>query len=73
METDRPKLFVEINDKNFIFIACAHDENQNLKVIEKIITSSEGLDKNKFINIDLAKETIKRNVGIIEKILNILV
>ena len=51
METDRPKLFVEINDKNFIFIACAHDENQNLKVIEKIITSSEGLDKNKFINI----------------------
>jgi len=70
MEIDRPTLFIEINDTNYIFAAGVYDENQNLKVIEKIITPSAGIDKNKFTSIDQASEAIKKNVAIIEKKLN---
>ena len=67
MEIDHPNLFIEINDTNYIFVAGTYDENQNLKVIEKIITPSAGIDKSKFISIDQAAEEIKKNVAIIEK------
>ena len=70
MEIDRLTLFIEINDKNYIFAAGIQDENQNLKVIEKIITPSTGINKNKLISIDQASEEIKKSVSIIEKKLN---
>jgi len=70
MQIDHSTLFIEINDKNYIFVAGIQDENQNLKVIEQIITPSVGIDKNKFISIDQASEEIKKNVSIIEKKLN---
>ena len=41
-----------------------------LKVIEKITTLSEGIEKNKFINIDQASESIKKSISIIEKKIN---
>ena len=70
MEIDRPTLFIEINDTNYIFVVGIHDVNQNLKIIEKIITPGDGIDKNKFTSIDQASEAIKKNIEIIEKKLN---
>ena len=70
MQTDIPNLFVEINESNYIFVAGVYDDNQNLKIVEKIITSSKGIDKNKFIDIDEAQETIKKNIQTIEDKLN---
>ena len=70
MEIDHPILFIEINDTNYIFVVGTYDENQNLKVTEKIIAPNTGIDKNKFVSIDNANEEIKRNIGIIEKKLN---
>ena len=70
MEIDHPTLFIEINDTNYIFVVGVHDENQNLKVIEKIIAPNTGIDKNKFVSIDNANEEIKKNIAIIEKKLN---
>ena len=70
MQTDIPNLFVEINESNYIFVAGVYDDNQNLKIVEKIITSSKGIDKNKFTNIDEAQETIKKNIQTIEDKLN---
>jgi len=70
MQTDIPNLFVEINDSNYIFVAGIYDENQNLKIVEKIITLNEGINKNKFTNIDQAQEVIKKNVQAIENKLN---
>ena len=67
MELNQPILFIEINDLNFIFAAAIQDENQNIKVIEKMITPNKGIDKNKIINIDQASEEIKNNVAAIEK------
>ena len=70
MEIDHPTLFIEISDANYIFVAGIYDENQNLKVAEKIIAPSAGIDQNKFVNIDKANEEIKKNITIIEKKLN---
>ena len=70
MQTDIPNLFVEINESNYIFVAGVYDDNQNLKIVEKIITPSKGIDKNKFTNIDEAQETIKKNIQAIEDKLN---
>jgi len=53
MQTDIPILFVEINESNYIFVAGIYDDNQNLEIIEKIITPNEGIYKNKFINIEI--------------------
>ena len=70
MEINRPTLFIEINDTNYIFVVGTYDENQNLEINEKIIAPSTGIDKNKFVSIDNANEEIKKNIGIIEKKLN---
>ena len=45
MQTDIPNLFVEINESNYIFVAGVYDDNQNLKIVEKIITSSNFYSK----------------------------
>ena len=70
MQTGIPTLFVEINDLNYIFVVGKYDENQNLKIIEKIITPNEGIEKNKFTNINLAEKLIKKNIQTIEDKIN---
>ncbi len=63
-------LFVEINEKNFIFVAGKYDESQNFEIANKIVTPSNGISNNKFANIEVVDEIIKRNVNLIEKKLN---
>ena len=70
MQTDIPNLFIEINYSNYIFVAGIYDESQNFKIIEKIVAPNEGINKNRFTNIDQAKEVIKKNVQSIENKLN---
>jgi len=70
MQTDIPNLFIEINYSNYIFVAGIYDESQNFKIIEKIVVPNEGINKNRFTNIDQAKEIIKKNVQSIENKLN---
>ena len=36
--TNQLTLFVEINEKNFIFVAGKYDESQNFEIANKIIT-----------------------------------
>lgn len=67
MQTHYPTLFVEITESNYIFVAGIYDENNNLTVLEKVFTQIEGIDKNKFTNIENAIGTIKKNVELIEK------
>ena len=70
MQTDIPDLFVEINHSNYIFVVGIYDDSQNFKIIEKIIMPNEGINKNKFTNINQAQEVIKKNVQEIEDKLN---
>ena len=66
MKTDNPILFVEIDYSNYIFVSGVLDENQNFKVIKKIIVPNEDIHKNKFINIEQAQKIIKKNVQLLE-------
>ena len=67
MQTDIPNLFIEINYSNYIFVAGIYDESQNFKIIEKIVAPNEGINKNRFTNIDQAKEVIKKKRSINRK------
>ena len=67
MNIINPKLFVEINEINYIFVVGAYDKNQNFRIIEKLITRSEGLNINQITNVNLASEIIKREIEKIEK------
>jgi len=70
MQLNSPALFVEINDSNYIFVAGIHDDNQNLKILEKKTIPIAEVNESKFINIDEKKNLIKTNVELIEKKLN---
>ena len=45
MKTNAFDLFVEINDKNFIFVVGSYDEIHNLKIIEKKIVENDFFNK----------------------------
>ena len=70
MQENTPTLFFEINHLNFVFIVGLYDDSQDLKIIEKVITAKEGMDENKFLNIELIENIIKKNVKKIEDKLN---
>ena len=70
MQLNDLNLFIEINDTNYIFVAGKHDEDQNFKIIEKIVTTNKEININKFTNINDASNIIKKNIQLIEKKLN---
>jgi cell division protein FtsA len=70
MKINNPILFVEINESNYIFAVGLYNEDQQIEVIEKIITPIEGISKNKFTNINEASRKIKQKVEILESKLN---
>ncbi|RPH01006.1 MAG: hypothetical protein CBD13_002255 [Candidatus Pelagibacter sp. TMED153] len=72
MQTDIPSLFVEINKSNYIFAAVVYDDNQNLKIVEKIVTPIQGINKNKFTSIDETQNIINKSVQAIESKLNFI-
>ena len=67
MEIDKPCLFLEINDKNFIFLVAQYDENFNYKVIESTEVKSEGILDGKIIDIELSSKILKTSIVSIEK------
>jgi len=66
MQKNFPVIFVEINHLNFTFVAGVYDNNQNLKIVEKNLIPNEGMGKNKFTDINIAQEIIKKNIQSIE-------
>ena len=60
MSPNAPSMFIEINNKNFIFIAGEYDESQNFEIKEKITTTITGVSRKKFTNFDLAFNEIKK-------------
>jgi len=67
MEIEKPHLLLEINEKNFIFLAIKYDEDFNFKVIYSISKSSEGVLDGKITNIDSSAKIIKYCLKLVEK------
>ena len=66
-----PKLFLEINDSEYIFSVGDEDQNNNFKVNYKYNASIEGITKNcKVIDFEKTLNTLKKNIIIIEQKFN---
>ena len=70
MSDDIPKLFVEINDSQIIFVAGNYDENFNFFIIEKNVSSSDEFFNGELIDLNKSVEIIKKNIEIIENKIN---
>ena len=70
MTSETPKLFVEINESQVIFVAGKYDENFNFLIIEKNTSSSDEFFNDKLINLNKSIEIIKKNIEIIENKIN---
>ncbi len=67
MEIEKPHLFIEINDDNFIFLVIKYDEDFNFKVLHSTSAKSEGVSDGKIINVEISSKIIKEHLNIIEK------
>ena len=70
MEIYSPKLFIEINNSEYIFVVGDENEKKNFKIIYKSIEQLQGIQKKKIADLDLVFNTIKKNIYIIEQKLN---
>ena len=71
MKLHSPKLFLEINDSEFIFSVGDEDQKNNFKVNYKYSTSIEGITKNcKVTDFEKTLNTIKKNIITIEQKFN---
>ena len=67
MEIEKPHLFLEINEKNFIFLAVKYDEDFNFKVLCSLSKESEGILDGKITNIESSSKIIKDCLNLVEK------
>jgi len=70
MSKENPKLLIEINEANYIFVVGDVDENDVFTVNEKRIVNNTSFSKDKLTDLDKAKQIIRENVESIENKLN---
>ena len=70
MGTKSPKLFIEINNFETIFVVLENIENDDIKVLYKDKIINEGISNNKIFDFDLIVNNFKKNIYLIEQKLN---
>ena len=70
MEINSPKLFVEINNFEYIFGVGDNDKNNEFKIIYKESINLQGISNNRIVDFDLIYNIIKKNIFLIEQKLN---
>ena len=70
MQNFDPKLYLEINNKNFIFYVGENNEESNTKIIYKSVVSLEEFEKNRISDLEKVFNTIKENIYLIEQKFN---
>jgi cell division protein FtsA len=70
MNIHSPKLFIEINNLEYIFSVGDKSEKDSFKLIYKLASPMCGIENSRIINLDLVFSTIKKNVYLIEQKLN---
>ena len=67
MEIDKPYLFIEINEKNFIFFIAQYNQDLDFKILETKVVESSGILKGQIVDIEHSSKIIKDNLNILEK------
>ncbi len=70
MEINSPKLFIEINSSEYIFLVGDNNKQENFIPIYKCIVPISGFKNFKIIDFDIVFNTIKKNIYLIEQKLN---
>ena len=65
-----PKLFVHINDFEILFIIGNFDDQNNFKLLEKIVLSLENSNGKKILDLDNITEHVKKKILEIEQKIN---
>ena len=71
MNKNSLSLYLEINNFNLLFFAGSEDDQNNFKIVHKIITPLIGISDNRVSDLEKILNVIKENVYTIEKKLNI--
>ena len=71
MELSSPTLLIEINNSEYIFVAVSKNEQDNINIVYKSVVPIAGIQKFRITDFHLAVETIKKNIFLIEKKLNL--
>ncbi len=72
MSKENPKLLIEINETNYIFVVGDLNDSDIFKVNEKRVVKNTSFFKDKFTDLNKAKQIIKENVESIESKLNFI-
>tara|TARA_B110000881_G_C18603523_1_gene537479 strand:- start:3309 stop:4508 length:1200 start_codon:yes stop_codon:yes gene_type:complete len=67
MKINKPYLFIELNDKKFIFLIVEYNEDLDFKILDATEVFAEGILNGKIININIVSNIIKKNLILIEK------
>ena len=65
-----PKLFINIGNLEISLIVGQSEEQNNFKLLEKLILPIDGISENKISDLDKVANHIKRNILIIEEKVN---
>ena len=67
MQINKPYLFIELNDYNFIFLAVQYNESFDFEVLDSLTIVSDGIKNGKVIDANSASNIIKKNLDYVEK------
>ena len=70
MEIYSPKLFVEINNSEYIFAVSDEKKQDDFKLIYKSNSPMQGIENHRIINFDIVFNIIKKNIYTIEQKFN---
>ena len=60
MEINKPYLFIELNDKNFIFLIVKYDENFNYEIIDSHKAISKGVSEGRITDVNIVSQIISQ-------------
>ena len=72
MNNEYPKLFLEINDSEYIFVIGNKNEDNKFKIIHESIVKIHGIENSRITDFDLVFNTIKKNIFLIEEKFNFI-
>jgi cell division protein FtsA len=70
MQLNEPHLIIDLNDSKLIFFVVSFNEENNFKVLKKIVLETEGFQNGCIVNIKVVSQLLKKTINIIEDDLN---
>ena len=67
MKNSFPKLYIEINEYNFVFYVIEDGEDNNFKIILKLEVQNSGIENNRISDYEKTLNKIKENILLIEQ------